>query len=78
MQVIIDARSATAPHRTGVGRYTWQLVRRLPLVDPSTRYVAWYLNAGGVLTGRRFFMDVGASNLVEHGTPIPARWFNRA
>ncbi|HEX6009521.1 MAG TPA: glycosyltransferase family 1 protein [Actinomycetota bacterium] len=78
MQVVIDARSATAPHRTGVGRYTWQLVRRLPVVDPSTRYVAWYLNAGGVLTRRRFFPDVDASNLIEHGTPIPARWFNRA
>ena len=78
MRVVIDARSATAPHRTGVGRYTWQLVRRLPLSDPSAQYVAWYLNAGGALTGRRFFADVGASNLVEHGTPIPARWFNRA
>jgi glycosyltransferase involved in cell wall biosynthesis len=78
MRVVIDARSATAPHRTGVGRYTWHLVRRLPLVDPSTTYVAWYLNAGGALQRRRFFTDIGAPNLSEHGTPIPAALFNRS
>lgn len=77
MRVVIDARSATAPHRTGVGRYTWHVVRRLPVVDPSSRYVAWYLNAGGLLDRRRFFSDVGAPNLSERGTPIPAALFNR-
>jgi glycosyltransferase involved in cell wall biosynthesis len=77
MRVAIDARAATAPQRTGVGHYTWQLVRRLPLVDRSTDYVAWYLNAGGFLDGRRFFSDVRAANLSERGTPIPAGIFNR-
>jgi glycosyltransferase involved in cell wall biosynthesis len=77
MRVAIDARAATAPQKTGVGHYTWQLVRRLPLVDPSTEFVAWYLNAGGFLDGRRFFSDVGAPNLSERGTPIPAGIFNR-
>lgn len=77
MRVAIDARAATAPQKTGVGHYTWQLVRRLPMVDRSTEFVAWYLNAGGFLDGRRFFSDVGASNLSERGTPIPAAVFNR-
>jgi glycosyltransferase involved in cell wall biosynthesis len=77
MRVVIDARAAVAPEGTGVGHYTRQLVRRLPLVDPSTEYVAWYLNAGGFLQRRRFFSDVGAPTLSEHGTPIPADVFNR-
>ena len=77
MRVAIDARPATAPERTGVGYYASHLIRRMPLLDPDTDYVAWYLNAGGFLNGRRFFRDVPASNLIERGTPIPARLFNR-
>jgi glycosyltransferase involved in cell wall biosynthesis len=77
MRVAIDARAAIAPARTGVGYYTRHLVRRLPMVDPSTEYVAWYLNAGGFLRRRRFFSDVRAPNLSERGTPIPAAVFNR-
>jgi alpha-1,3-rhamnosyl/mannosyltransferase len=77
MRVVIDARAAVAAERTGVGHYTHHLVHRLPLVDPSTDYVAWYLNAGGFLRRRRFFSDVAAPTLSEHGTPIPAGVFNR-
>src|SRR5262245_20944432 len=76
MRVAIDARPATAPEKTGVGYYTSHLIRRMPVLDPETDYVAWYLNAGGFLNGRRFFRDVGAPNLTERGTPIPARLFN--
>jgi glycosyltransferase involved in cell wall biosynthesis len=78
MRVAIDARPATAPEKTGVGYYTAHLIRRMPVLDPGTDYVAWYLNAGGFLRGRRFFRDVSAPNLRERGTPIPARLFNRA
>jgi glycosyltransferase involved in cell wall biosynthesis len=77
MRVAIDARAAIAADRTGVGYYTRHLVRRLPMVDPSTEYIAWYLNAGGFLRRRRFFSDVRAPNLSERGTPIPAAVFNR-
>lgn len=77
MRVAIDARPATAPEKTGVGYYTAHLIRRMPVLDPDTDYVAWYLNAGGFLHGRRFFRDVAAPNLRELGTPIPARLFNR-
>lgn len=77
MRVAIDARPATAPEKTGVGFYSAHLIRRMPVLDPETEYVAWYLNAGGFLRGRRFFRDVRARNLRERGTPIPARLFNR-
>ena len=77
MRVAIDARPATAPEKTGVGYYTSHLIRRMPVLDHETDYVAWYLNAGGFLRGRRFFSDVPAPNLRERGTPIPARLFNR-
>jgi len=77
MRVAIDARPATAPEKTGVGYYTAHLIRRMPVLDPETEYVAWYLNAGGFLRGRRFFRDVSAPNLLERGTPIPAQLFNR-
>jgi glycosyltransferase involved in cell wall biosynthesis len=77
VRVAIDARPATAPEKTGVGYYTSHLIRRMPVLDPETDYVAWYLNAGGFLNGRRFFRGVAAPNLSERGTPIPARLFNR-
>ncbi len=69
------------PHgRTGIGTYTWNLVRRLPLVDPKTTYVAWYLDVRGAIglsPGRRLFDDVDVPNLVDRRTPIPTRWFER-
>lgn len=69
------------PHlRTGVGYYTWNVVQRLPVLDPTTTYVAWYLDVRGALRlepRRRLFADVGAPNLVDRRVPIPASWFER-
>jgi glycosyltransferase involved in cell wall biosynthesis len=78
VRVVIDARPAVAPYRTGIGQYTWELLRHLPRVDPEISYVAWYLNAPAVVGGpRRFLQEVSAPNLAERWTPIPARWFER-
>ena len=66
--------------RTGIGTYTWNLVRRLPLADPRTNYVAWYLDVRGALdlrSRRRPFDDVIASNFVDRRLPIPTSWFER-
>ena len=76
MRIAIDARPAAYPYRTGVGHYTWHLLRLLPRLDRTSAYVAWYLNARGLLGGpRRKFTDLAAPNLHERWTPIPARWF---
>jgi glycosyltransferase involved in cell wall biosynthesis len=74
VRVAIDARPAVFPEKTGVGYYTWHLLRLLPRSDPSTTFVAWYLAAGG---SRGALDDLAAPNLVKRGTPIPARWFDR-
>jgi glycosyltransferase involved in cell wall biosynthesis len=77
--VAIDARPAVSAGRTGVGHYARELILRLPEVDPTTTYIAWYLNAQRVLRpwrwSRRFFPR--RPNLVERWTPIPATWFER-
>ncbi|MDP8956255.1 MAG: glycosyltransferase family 4 protein [Actinomycetota bacterium] len=76
MRIAVDARPAAFRYRTGVGQYTWQLLRLLPRLDPSSTYIAWYLNARGALGGPpRTFTDIAASNLRERWTPIPAQWF---
>lgn len=76
MRIAVDARPAAFPYRTGVGQYTRQLLRLLPRLDPQSTYLAWYLNARGVLGGpRRMFTDIAAPNLREQWTPLPARWF---
>jgi glycosyltransferase involved in cell wall biosynthesis len=78
VRVAVDARPAVAPNRTGIGQYTWELLRHLPRADPDTAYAAWYLNARGLVGGhRRFLREIAAPNLVERWTPIPARWFDR-
>lgn len=78
MRVALDARPAVAPQRTGIGQYTWELLRHLPRVDPETFYMAWYLNARAMVGGpRRFLGELAAPNLRERWTPIPARWFER-
>ncbi|HEX2089029.1 MAG TPA: glycosyltransferase family 1 protein [Actinomycetota bacterium] len=76
MRIAVDARPAAFPYPTGVGQYTRQLLRLLPRLDPQSTYLAWYLNARGVLGGpRRMFTDIAAPNLREQWTPLPARWF---
>jgi glycosyltransferase involved in cell wall biosynthesis len=78
VRVAVDARPAVFPQKTGVGYYTWHLLRLLPAIDPSTTYVAWYLNARGLAGGPRGLLrELAAPNLVERSTPIPASWFER-
>jgi glycosyltransferase involved in cell wall biosynthesis len=76
LRVAIDARAAVAPRRTGVGVYAGEVIRRLPSVDPATRYTAWVLDVRGAANRRRFFAD--APGMSEHRTAIPARVFDRA
>ncbi len=75
---MIDARPALDPRRTGVGQYTQQLIRYLPITDPDDEFVAWYLHARGLLRPRRFFADVRARNLTEKASRFPARIFQPA
>ena len=64
--------------RTGVGTYTWNIVRRLPWMDSRTTYVAWYLDVRGVVgRGPRLFGDLDAPNLIDRRMPLPSRWFDR-
>jgi alpha-1,3-rhamnosyl/mannosyltransferase len=80
MRVAIDARPAMPHARTGIGTYTWQLIRRLPSIAPDTTFVAWYLDVRGALglvPRGRLFEDVRAPNLVDRRMPIPSRWFDR-
>ena len=74
LRVVLDARPALDPRRTGVGHYAWQLVHHLPPVDPDTSYVAWYLHARGLLHPRSFFAGV-SPNLSEKASRLPARIF---
>ena len=64
---------------TGVGVYTRELILRLPVIDPATRYEAWYLNARRALRpwrwSRRSLPRV--PNLRERWTPFPAKQFER-
>jgi len=70
----IDARPAVEPRRTGVGVYTDAIVRYLPLADPDTDYVAWYLDLPGI--GARSHRFAGrAPNLHERATRFPVRLF---
>ena len=74
MIVAVDARPAAFSQKTGVGYYTWNLLRLLPVVDPATDYVAWYLDARGP---RRRIVSYGP-RLRERRTRIPSRWFEMA
>ncbi len=76
MRVAIDARPAIDAEKTGVGWYTWHLLHRLPVVDPETQYLAWYLYAKGLLRHRRFFPDAAGRNFAEHASRFPARLFS--
>jgi glycosyltransferase involved in cell wall biosynthesis len=66
--------------RTGVGTYTWHLVRRLPSAAPDITFVAWYLDVRasiGLDRRPRVFEEVRAPNFVERRMPLPSRWFDR-
>ena len=78
MRIAIDARPGVSAGMTGIGHYTRELIARLPLVDPETTYVAWYLQVAAILKPwkrQRFF--AARPNLVERWTPFPATWFER-
>ena len=72
MKVVVDARPALGPRPTGVGRYAREIVHRLPIADPGSDYVAWYLHAKGLFRPRAFFPDAPA-NLTERASRFPAR-----
>ncbi len=74
MRVIVDARPAAIAAPTGVGTYVRNLVRRLPAVDPSTEYVAWYLEARGAFRPARRFADTPA---LERRVAFPSRAYDR-
>jgi glycosyltransferase involved in cell wall biosynthesis len=74
VRVVVDARSAVDPQRTGVGQYTRALLRHLPPAAPSERFVAWYLDVRGIAARRRRFGG-WAPNLSERVTRIPTRLF---
>lgn len=66
--------------RTGVGTYTWHLIRRLPSAAPDTTFVAWYLDVRaslGLDRRPRLFADLRAPNLVDRRVAMPTRWFDR-
>ena len=74
MRIVLDARPAVDPRRTGVGMYAEALVRHLPPAMPEDRFVAWYLDVRGL--GRRGRRFAGWSrNLSEHASRIPSRVF---
>lgn len=73
MRILLDATSAVDQRKTGVGWYTWHLIRWLPEVDPETTYLAWYLHFRGLFNRRRFFEP--QPNLIERGTALPARLY---
>jgi hypothetical protein len=74
VRVLVDARPAVFAERTGVGTYVWNLLRRLPLVDPSTEYVAWYLHARSLLRRRGHFDGIPVR---ERRIAFPSRLYDR-
>jgi glycosyltransferase involved in cell wall biosynthesis len=78
VRIAVDARPAAFPEKTGIGHYTLELLRRLPVVDPGSTYVAWYLNFRGLMRhGRHPFGRDLPRNLIERSTPFPAQLFER-
>lgn len=74
VRIAIDARPAVDPRRTGVGQYVRHMLRHLPAADPLPEYVAWYLDARGLLSRRRHFGGL-APNLSERASRVPTRLF---
>ncbi len=73
MRVLIDARPAVHPRRTGVGHYADQITRHLPGAAPDDEFVAWYVHLRRLFRPGRFFADEEAPNLIERGMRFPAR-----
>ncbi len=80
MRVAVDARPAAFSDKTGIGYYTWHLLRELPRADPQTRYVAWYLRGRDLLPGGRPAPELdlpSGGGPAERWTPFPSRLFER-
>jgi glycosyltransferase involved in cell wall biosynthesis len=75
VRVAVDARPAVFGQKTGIGYYTWHLLKWLPVVDPGTEYLAWYLNARALAGGSRRLL--AEFPIAQRGTPIPSWWFER-
>lgn len=75
VRVAVDARPAVFSQKTGIGYYTWHVLKHLPAVDPGTEYLAWYLNARALVGGPRHLLS--DLSVTERWTPIPAGWFDR-
>jgi glycosyltransferase involved in cell wall biosynthesis len=75
VRVAIDARPAIFSRKTGIGYYTWHLLRNLPTVDPDTDYLAWYLNARALAGGPGRLLE--GVPVRQRWTPIPSWWFER-
>jgi glycosyltransferase involved in cell wall biosynthesis len=73
VRVLIDARSAVHPRRTGVGHYTDQITRHLPGAAADVDFVAWYVHLRAIYKRRRFFVNEEAPNLAEHPMWFPRR-----
>jgi glycosyltransferase involved in cell wall biosynthesis len=78
VRIVIDARPALDPRRTGIGQYAHELIRHLPFADPDDEFIAWYLHARGLIRPRSFFADVDAPNLFEKASRFPTRIFQPA
>lgn len=76
MRVLIDARPAVDTLRTGVGVYTHAMIEHLPLADPESRFVAWYLDLRRIGKPAERFAGI-APNLTEHATRLPIKGFQR-
>ena len=77
MRIAIDARSAVAAKKTGVGYYTWNLIHALPREDPESTYVAWYPSLRGSVGVRRDFPELAGPNFQERPMPVPWVLFER-
>jgi glycosyltransferase involved in cell wall biosynthesis len=73
VRILVDARPAVVAERTGVGTYAWHLLQRLPAVDPTSEYVAWYLDFRSIRQ-RRHLADSG---VIERRVAFPSRVFDR-
>jgi glycosyltransferase involved in cell wall biosynthesis len=72
VRVLIDARAAVDPRRTGVGTYTRALLTHLPPAGLDSTFVAWYLGGFG---GRAARFAGAPPNLRERSTRLPVRGF---
>jgi len=77
VHIVVDARPASFPLKTGIGHYTMELIRWLPRVATEDRFIAWYLDALGEVTRGDPFGPVAAPNLDIRRTRIPSRIFEQ-